>query len=198
MKIFLGIIFLSLFLNISSSQAKSRLELHKDGLKALQEGGKIIYLRHAYAPRTAENGDNDKNYKEKKCSTQRDILSEGIRQSKEIGKFILENNISIEKVISSPTCRTYKTAKYAGWEYIINKDLQNISKKKIQDKRFKKINKIISKWEGKGNLVLVTHFKIINPTFPGVRADSGEMIIVNSDMVVLGRIRFPYDITIKD
>ena len=198
MKIFLGIIFLSLFLNTSSSQAKSRLELHKDGLKALQEGGKIIYLRHAYAPRTAENGDNDKNYKEKKCSTQRDILSEGIRQSKEIGKFILENNISIEKVISSPTCRTYKTAKYAGWEYIINKDLQNISKKKIQDKRFKKINKIISKWEGKGNLVLVTHFKIINPTFPGVRADSGEMIIVNSDMVVLGRIRFPYDITIKD
>ena len=39
---------------------------------------------------------------------------------------------------------------------------------------------------------------IINPTFPEVRADSEEMIIVNVDMVVLGRIRFPYNITIKD
>ena len=297
MKFFLGIIFLSLFLNISNLHAKSRLELHNDGVKALQEGGKIIFLRHAYAPRTVENGDNDKNYKEKRCSTQRDILSEGIKQSKEIGKFILENNINIEKVISSPTCRTYKTAKYADWEYTINKDLRNTSKKKLQKKasfffiiflrhayaprtvengdndknykekrcstqrdilsegikqskeigkfilenniniekvissptcrtyktakyadweytinkdlrntskkklqkkRFKKINDIVSKWKGKGNLVLVTHFMIINPTFPGVKADSGEMIIVNSDMAVLGRIRFPYDITIKD
>ena len=198
MKIFLGIIFLSLFLNISNLHAKSRQELHNDGVKALQEGGKIIYLRHAYAPRTIENGNHDKNYKEKKCSTQRDILSEGIKQSKMIGKFVLENNIIIEKVIVSPPCRTYKTAKYAGWEYAINKNLQNTSKKKLQEKRFKKINKIVSAWKGKGNLVLVTHFYIINPTFPGVKADSGEMIIVNSDMAVLGRIRFPYDITIKD
>jgi len=45
---------------------------------------------------------------------------------------------------------------------------------------------------------LVTHFKIINPSFPGVKADSGEMIVVSKEMVVLGRIRFPYDITIKD
>ena len=189
---------LSLLMITTSLQAKTRQELHNDGVKALQEGGKIIYLRHAYAPRTIENGDNDKKYKENKCSTQRDILSEGIKQSQLIGKFVKENNINIEKVIVSPTCRTYKTAKYAGWEYTINKDLQNTNKKKLQEKRFKKINKIVSKWNGKGNLVLVTHFKIINPSFPGVKADSGEMIVVNKDMVVLGRIRFPYNITIKD
>ena len=39
---------------------------------------------------------------------------------------------------------------------------------------------------------------IINPSFPGIKADSGEMIIVNNDMKVLGRIRSPYNITIKD
>jgi phosphohistidine phosphatase SixA len=198
MKKLLGIIVLGLMLTTSISHAKSKQELHNDGVKALQEGGKIIYLRHAYAPRTVENGNNDKKYKVNKCSTQRDILTEGIKQSKLIGKFVKENNINIEKIIVSPTCRTYKTAKYAGWEYTINKNLQNTSKKKLQEKRFKKINKIVSAWKDNGNLVLVTHFYIINPTFPGVKADSGEMIIVNSDMVVLGRIRFPYDITIKD
>ena len=197
MKKLLGIVVLGLLMITTSLQAKSRQELHNDGVKALQEGGKIIYLRHAYAPRTVENGNNDKKYKENKCSTQRDILTEGIKQSKLIGKFVKENNINIEKVIVSPTCRTYKTAKYAGWEYTINKDLQNTHKKKLQEKRFKKINKIVSKWNGKGNLVLVTHFKIINPSFPGVKVDSGEMIVVSKEMVVLGRIRFPYDITIK-
>ena len=186
------------FLINTEVYSKSYKELYDDGLKAIKEGGKIIFLRHAYAPRTVENGDNDKNYKDKDCSTQRDILKEGIRQSKEIGNFVISNNIEIDKVISSPTCRTYKTAKYAGWDYKIDKNLRNTRKKSIQEKRFKKIKKIVSSWNGEGNLVLVTHFKVINPLFPGVKSDSGEMVIANNDLRLLGRIKFKYDPTIKD
>ena len=177
-------IFLISFVFLINTEvySKSYKELYDDGLKAIKEGGKIIFLRHAYAPRTVENGDNDKNYKDKDCSTQRDILKEGIRQSKEIGNFVISNNIEIDKVISSPTCRTYKTAKYAGWDYKIDKNLRNTSKKNIQEKRFKKIKKIVSSWNGEGNLVLVTHFKVINPLFPGVKSDSGEMVIANNDL----------------
>jgi len=193
-------IFLITFVFLINTEvySKSYKELYDDGLKAIKEGGKIIFLRHAYAPRTVENGDNDKNYKDKDCSTQRDILKEGIRQSKEIGNFVISNNIEIDKVISSPTCRTYKTAKYAGWDYKIDKNLRNTSKKNIQEKRFKKIKKIVSSWNGEGNLVLVTHFKVINPLFPGVKSDSGEMVIANNDLRLLGRIKFKYDPTIKD
>ena len=193
-------IFLITFVFLINTEvySKSFKELYDDGLKAIKEGGKIIFLRHAYAPRTVENGDNDKNYKDKDCSTQRDILKEGIRQSKEIGNFVISNNIEIDKVISSPTCRTYKTAKYAGWDYKIDKNLRNTSKKNIQEKRFKKIKKIVSSWNGEGNLVLVTHFKVINPLFPGVKSDSGEMVIANNDLRLLGRIKFKYDPTIKD
>ena len=193
-------IFLISFVFLINTEvySKSYKELYDDGLKAIKEGGKIIFLRHAYAPRTVENGDNDKNYKDKDCSTQRDILKEGIRQSKEIGNFVISNNIEIDKVISSPTCRTYKTAKYAGWDYKIDKNLRNTSKKNIQEKRFKKIKKIVSSWNGEGNLVLVTHFIVINPLFPGVKSDSGEMVIANNDLRLLGRIKFKYDPTIKD
>ena len=193
-------IFLISFVFLINTEvySKSYKELYDDGLKAIKEGGKIIFLRHAYAPRTVENGDNDKNYKDKDCSTQRDILKEGIRQSKEIGNFVISNNIEIDKVISSPTCRTYKTAKYAGWDYKIDKNLRNTSKKNIQEKRFKKIKKIVSSWNSEGNLVLVTHFKVINPLFPGVKSDSGEMVIANNDLRLLGRIKFKYDPTIKD
>ena len=90
-------IFLISFVFLINTEvySKSYKELYDDGLKAIKEGGKIIFLRHAYAPRTVENGDNDKNYKDKDCSTQRDILKEGIRQSKEIGNFVISNNIEI-------------------------------------------------------------------------------------------------------
>ena len=193
-------IFLISFVFLINTEvySKSYKELYDDGLKAIKEGGKIIFLRHAYAHRTVEYGDNDKNYNDKDCSTQRDILKEGIRQSKEIGNFVISNNIEIDKVISSPTCRTYKTAKYAGWDYKIDKNLRNTRKKSIQEKRFKKIKKIVSSWNGEGNLVLVTHFKVINPLFPGVKSDSGEMVIANNDLRLLGRIKFKYDPTIKD
>ena len=110
-------IFLISFVFLINTEvySKSYKELYDDGLKAIKEGGKIIFLRHAYAPRTVENGDNDKNYKDKDCSTQRDILKEGIRQSKEIGNFVISNNIEIDKVISSPTCRTYKTYNFVSF-----------------------------------------------------------------------------------
>ena len=101
MKKLLSIIILGLLLTASISHAKSKQELHNDGIKALQEGGKIIYLRHAYAPRTVENGNNDKKYKVNKCSTQRDILTEGIKQSKLIGKFVKENNIDNKSKIGN-------------------------------------------------------------------------------------------------
>ena len=57
----LKIIIIVLFLNISESYSKNVQELHVDGIQALQEGGKIVFLRHAYAPRTFKKGDNDKN-----------------------------------------------------------------------------------------------------------------------------------------
>ena len=56
--------------------------------------------------------------------------------------------MNVEKVISSLICRTYITAKYAGWEYTINHDLQNTFKKILHIKRFKKTIKIVSKWKG--------------------------------------------------
>jgi len=65
MKKLLGMVFLSLLLTITIAQSKIRQELHTDDIKALQEGGKIIYLGQAYAPRTLKNTNHDKNYNEK-------------------------------------------------------------------------------------------------------------------------------------
>ena len=95
---------------------------------------------------------------------QRDILSEGIKQSKEIGQWVRDNNIEIEKVFSSTLCRNWKTAEFAGWtKYTKNKIFRNDLDTKVQAKRLEEIRKIVTDWNGKGNLVIITHFKIINP-----------------------------------
>ena len=64
------------------------------------DDGKIIFIRHAYAP---GGGDPD-GFDISNCASQRNLNSEGIAQSKRIGKFFRENNIKIHKVLSSEWC----------------------------------------------------------------------------------------------
>ena len=57
------------------------------------DDGKIIFIRHAYAP---GGGDPD-GFDISNCASQRNLNSEGIAQSKRIGKFFKENNIKLIK-----------------------------------------------------------------------------------------------------
>ena len=66
-------------------------------LSSLNEGKKLIFIRHAIAP---GNGDPD-NFNIKDCSTQRNLSKNGINQSKKIGLFFKNNKIKIDKVLSS-------------------------------------------------------------------------------------------------
>ena len=77
MKRLIGILALSLF--VFSDLAHSNENL----INSLKEGGKLIFIRHAYAP---GNGD-PKKFNLKDCSTQRNLNRKGINQSKKIGLF---------------------------------------------------------------------------------------------------------------
>ena len=50
----------------------------------LKEGGKVIFIRHAYAPGTGD----PKNFDINDCSTQRNLNKRGINQSKKVGIFL--------------------------------------------------------------------------------------------------------------
>ena len=54
----------------------------------LKEGGKLIFIRHAYAP---GGGDPD-GFDLLDCASQRNLNIEGIEQSKRIGEFFTKNN----------------------------------------------------------------------------------------------------------
>ena len=79
----------------------------------LQQGGKLIFIRHAYAP---GGGDPD-NFDINDCTTQRNLSDSGRVQSQKIGNFFKKNKISIGKVYSSEWCRCKETASIAFKKY---------------------------------------------------------------------------------
>ena len=62
-------------------------------LESLKEGGKIIFIRHAYAP----GGGDPENFNINDCSTQRNLNDEGITQSKFIGEFLKQKKLKLIK-----------------------------------------------------------------------------------------------------
>ena len=155
-------------------------------IKELQKGGKIVFIRHSLAP---GNGDPD-NIDLKKCDTQRNLNQEGIEQSKKIGKLFRENNIKIEKVLSSEWCRCKDTAKYAFQQYQTFKVLNSFYQEKFykyKDEQIKNLKKFILEWNSEKNLVLVTHFVVISEIF-NVGVSSGEMIVSDKNYKIYGNI----------
>ena len=86
-----------------------QLQANEINLKPAQDGDKIILIRHAKAP----GGGDPEGFKIEDCKTQRNLDIMGINQSKKIGKLFRENEIKIDKVLSSQWCRCKDTAKYA-------------------------------------------------------------------------------------
>ena len=58
-----------------------KADLNQNLIKTLDEGGKLIFIRHAYAPGSGD----PKNFNLDDCSTQRNLSNSGRDQSKIIG-----------------------------------------------------------------------------------------------------------------
>ena len=159
---------------------------HEKIISELQKGGKIIFIRHALAP---GNGDPD-NIDLKDCSTQRNLDSQGIEQSKKIGEFFIKNNIPIDIVLSSEWCRCKDTAKYAFKKFETFNALNSFFDAKFyknKDKQIKDLKVYISNWNSDKNLVLVTHYVVISEIL-NLGVSSGELAISRKNLELIGTI----------
>jgi len=191
--LFIGLIFCS---NALALKVGSEEEV----VAALKKGGNIVFIRHAYAPRVNNKFEPDDFYsgslKKKDCSVQRDLDDRGLAQAKAIGAVFKDNNIKIDKVLTSIYCRCFKTAEEISNDYEISKMIisigrGNVSKKK---KQLKKIRKYIEKWDSDKNLVIVSHFNVINPLFEKslLSISSGEIVVSDKNFNILGNWKVPY------
>jgi len=151
----------------------------------LKDGGKLIFIRHAYAPGSADPDGFDIS----NCTSQRNLNTDGIEQSKRIGQIFIDNEIMINKVLSSEWCRCKQTAEYAFNNYETKSFLNSFFSQEFshnKDKQLKELKEYIKNWNGKKNLIFVTHFVVIFEIL-NLSTSSGEIVVTDKDFNILTR-----------
>jgi len=182
LKLFI-ILFISLITPIKADS-------NKNLMNQLEDGGKLIFIRHAYAP---GSGDPN-NFNLNDCSTQRNLSEDGRKQAQFIGKFFRENKIKIDKVLSSEWCRCKETAEIAFKDFSTNSFLNSfysIKYEKNKDKQVKALNNYIKKFKSDKNLILVTHYVLISEVL-NYGPSSGEVIVSDKNFNIIGSIEISF------
>ena len=181
MRYFKIIFIFFLFLLSKTSLASENI------VEILKKESNIIFIRHAIAP---GNGD-PLNFDILDCSTQRNLSKKGIEQSKQIGEFFKKNKVIISKVLSSQWCRCKDTAFHAFGKYeeffALNSTFQ-IKFSGNSKKQAEALKSYVKKWDGKGNIILVTHYVIILK-HTNYAPSSGELVITDKNFNVLSTLR---------
>jgi len=144
---------------------------------ALEEGGKVIIMRHALAPGPQQGREGDPpGFRLDDCATQRNLSSAGRRQATELGNMLRAHRVVITRALSSPWCRARDTAALMlpgatieDSELLHNYGEENtgggagsaakamLSRKKAAPE----VWAMIGSWMGPGNLLLVTHGRTV-------------------------------------
>ena len=167
-----------------------KADLNENLVNELKNGGKLIFIRHAYAPGGGDPNNFDINY----CNTQRNLSDRGKIQAKKIGNFFLTNNIFIEKIYSSEWCRCKETALLAFKNFETKQFLNSFFSTKFshnKDNQIKNFKNFIKDWDKKQNLVFVTHYVVISEIL-NYASSSGEIIISNKDFKVIDTLEIAY------
>ena len=179
--------FIIIFISLTTS---IKADLNKKLINQLEDGGKLIFIRHAYAP---GNGDPN-NFNLNDCSTQRNLNVDGRKQAQEIGEFFRENKIKIYKVLSSEWCRCKETANIAFKDFSTNNFLNSFYSSKYaknKDKQVKALNNYVKKFKSNKNLIFVTHYVLISEVL-NYNPSSGEIVVSDKNFNIVGTIKIDY------
>lgn len=128
-----GCISLAFYAAICCAFPALQANTNENLIEALQQGGHIVYLRHAatdHDTRDSERSDLSD------CSKQRNLSPSGKAQARAINRGIKHLGIPIGQVYSSPYCRCKETARLAFGDFTIENDLQfSISKDREEAQR---------------------------------------------------------------
>ncbi|NIR25787.1 histidine phosphatase family protein, partial [candidate division KSB1 bacterium] len=125
-------------------------------INRLQQGGLVVYLRHAATDRSQED---QHPVDLKQCATQRNLSTAGKKQSKNIGAAFKRLAIPVSEVFASPFCRCKDTAQLAFGDYRIDHNLYFAValEKQQRDQQTKVLKDLLSDTPDSGNRVIVSH-----------------------------------------
>ncbi len=148
----------------------------------------VIFMRHALAPGF---GDPDQ-FRLRDCTTQRNLDETGRQQARDIGQFLLAQNISIDAIYSSQWCRCRDTADELGlgeWQEFsgLNSFFQGYADK---DDTMAKLSAKLEQLPQADITLMITHQVVIRAA-TGYSPRSGGLVLYNSTT----KASMPYDLT---
>ena len=176
---FLLILFISINVSIKADS-------NQNLINELKNEGKLIFIRHAYAP----GGGDPNNFDINDCNTQRNLNYSGREQARNIGVFFKKNNIKIENIYSSEWCRCKETALIAFNKFEKKKFLNSFFSSKFtknKDIQIRRLKKFIKDWDGDNNLIFVTHYVVINELL-NYSSKSGEIVVSDKKYNIIGNL----------
>ena len=180
-------LLLLIFISFTSS---IKADLNKNLINQLEEGGKLIFIRHAYAPGSGD----PKNFNLNDCSTQRNLNDSGKEQSRNIGALFSKYNIKITNIYSSEWCRCKETANIAFKKFKTKKFLNSFYSAQFEKNRKKQVQdfeNFLETWNKKDNIVFVTHYVVISEIL-GYPTSSGEIVVTDKNLNIVDTLEIEY------
>lgn len=153
-----------------------------DQLKGTNPKGYVLVMRHALAPGVGD----PENFKVSDCSTQRNLNEEGRQDARDVGQWLMRQEVKILRVESSRWCRAKETAQLLNVGKVrLNRNLDSLFEDESdwathpQTINIKK--RILEHRNKRGLLVFVGHFVNFQAA-AGVSLDSGEGALVRANV----------------
>ena len=161
--------------------------------KALQEGGKVVLMRHAPVEKGSNSG--DPLVRDPSCENEKNVSKTGERNAQLLGMKFRDYAVPVSFVRHSPFCRTAKTAQLIFGnskpaDYLSL--LETLSPEEAAQQT-QNLTGVIESFKDEGNLVLITHE-------PNINAISFEVIkhldflvidpVADDEFEELGVVRF--------
>jgi phosphohistidine phosphatase SixA len=160
-----------------------------DTWAALQQGGKVILMRHA----ATERGKNALHHDPRDCAHEARLSAKGRSQATATGQALRERGIVIGEVLASPYCRTMETARLAFGTATASDALflAEALDAATAGQRNAAALRLVGSHRGPANRVLVTH----EPNIVAIALESvepGGMLVLapkgGSEFDVLGKL----------
>lgn len=155
MKVFISILFAILLFQPSIGFPDTEGQIWEK----LKNGGLVVVVRH-----TSVIKENNPLLRDPSCLKERKLSEKGKKQATRIGEMFTAKGVSINKVLTSPYCRTTDTANIAFGrsepaEFLAV--LEALPQKQAEANTMK-LTQEIGSYSGTGNLIMVTHAPNIN------------------------------------
>ncbi len=159
-------------------------------VKALREGGLILYFRHASTD-FGQNDDQMTGYED--CAKQRNLTDHGRAEARDIGIAMKRLDLPIGDVVASPFCRTMETARLIFGTATASAAVRGGPARPESEERYAALRKLLSTQPRPGtDLAIVSHGNPFNAVVGAPYLAEGEAAVIRplgeQGFVVIARV----------